>query len=261
MCWLGVPVWGGALRRAWHCLAATMPRSCCYPLMPHPLFSPCHPTHWPPNHTCAHPIPQGFSIALVLEYCLTDLRTLLVALRGGPPLDEAVAKALAQQLLQALARLHSCGWVHRDLAPSNILLAPDGTARLSDFGQARLLPGAPSANGYTAMGGGNDWAASVAEAVAEDTAAPAGSLTPGAALCTRWYKAPELLFNSRTYSAEVDLWGAGCVLAELLTGAPLFPGSSDIAQLALMSDLLGSIHEEEWPGVWTRQGMGGLWKW
>lgn len=49
----------------------------------------------------------------------------------------------------------------------------------------------------------------------------------------------------------MDLWGAGCILAELLSGKPLFPGNSDIGQLAAMSDLLGSISEERWPGGWV----------
>ena len=176
-------------------------------------------------------------MALVLEHCLTDLRVLLARLRGTA-LDAAVAKAVAQQLLQALAACHAAGFLHRDVAPSNILVASSGAVKLADFGQARHLPGA-SSNG-------------VAGEPASDEEEVAGGLTPGAALCTRWYKAPELLFNSRSYGPGVDLWGAGCILAELLAGRPLFPGSSDIAQLALMSDQLGSISEERWPG-----GQGG----
>lgn len=204
------------------------------------------------QRSCFLPInaAQGFSVALVLEHCLIDLRLLLVRLRGAP-LDAAVTKTIVQQLLQALATCHAAGFVHRDVAPSNILVAPSGAVKLADFGQARRLPTA-----YRAA------AAGAAQAAAEtagpttcvdvdgtDPDASSGSLTPGAALCTRWYKSPELLFNSRSYGPGVDVWGAGCILAELLTGRPLFPGTSDISQLALMSDLLGSVNEESWPGA------------
>lgn len=201
--------------------------------------------HGAPSWLPPRPVPplQGFSVALVLEHCLADLRVLLARLRGAP-LDAAVAKALAQQLLRALAACHAAGFVHRDVAPSNILVSPEGVAKLADFGQARRLPGAAgaAANGLPADDG------HAAAAAGGDAAAPRGALTPGSCLCTRWYKAPELLLNGRSYGTGVDMWGAGCILAELLSGRALFPGSSDIAQLALMADLLGSISEERWPG-------------
>lgn len=191
---------------------------------------------------------QGFSVALVLEHCLTDLRVLLARLRGAPP-DLAVAKALAQQLLQALAACHAAGFVHRDVAPSNILISAPGTAKLADFGQARRLPGAAGAAANGVPAGGHAGAGPDGEgAVDGDDATPPGALTPGSCLCTRWYKAPELLLNGRGYGQGVDMWSAGCILAELLAGRALFPGSSDIAQLALMGDLLGSLSEERWPG-------------
>ncbi|KAL4854940.1 Cyclin-dependent kinase 20 [Chlorella vulgaris] len=193
---------------------------------------------------------QGFSVALVLEHCLIDLRLLLVRLRGAP-LDAAVTKTIVQQLLQALATCHAAGFVHRDVAPSNILVAPSGAVKLADFGQARRLPTAYGAAAAGAAQAAAETAGSAAcvDVDGADPDASSGSLTPGAALCTRWYKSPELLFNSRSYGPGVDVWGAGCILAELLTGRPLFPGTSDISQLALMSDLLGSVSEESWPGV------------
>jgi cell cycle related kinase len=180
---------------------------------------------------------------------LTDLRVLLKHLDG--PLDAAAAKAAMQQLLKGLAACHAAGFVHRDLAPSNLLVSATGAVKLADFGQARRLPTAEAtaaAAAQASKGKGN------ADDGEDEDAAPGGRLTPGAALCTRWYKAPELLFNSRSYGQGVDLWSAGCVFAEMLTGRPLLPGTSDIAQLAAMSDLLGSISEERWPG-----GQGGGW--
>lgn len=65
---------------------------------------------------------------------------------------------------------------------------------------------------------------------------------------TRWFRAPELLYGSTSYGLEVDLWSLGCIFAELLTLQPLFPGSSDIDQLARIISVLGNLNEEVWPG-------------
>ena len=74
-----------------------------------------------------------------------------------------------------------------------------------------------------------------------------GLMRPGPPLPRR-YKAPELLFSSRAYSPAVDLWSAGCLLGEVLTGRPLFPGTSDIDQICRIAKALGSIDENDWPG-------------
>lgn len=66
---------------------------------------------------------------------------------------------------------------------------------------------------------------------------------------TRWYKAPELLFGSRTYTSSIDMWSTGCIFAELLMGTAIFPGRSDIDQICKIRNLLGSLNEEIWPGV------------
>ena len=63
------------------------------------------------------------------------------------------------------------------------------------------------------------------------------------------YRAPELLYGSRVYTAGVDLWAAGCVLGELCNSCPLFPGENDIDQLGLVIRHLGTPTEEAWPGV------------
>jgi serine/threonine protein kinase len=59
-------------------------------------------------------------------------------------------------------------------------------------------------------------------------------------VATRWYRAPELCgcFYGR-YSTAVDMWGLGCIFAEVLQGKPLFPGRDAVSQLQLITDLLG----------------------
>ncbi|XAR67016.1 Cyclin-dependent kinase [Bertholletia excelsa] len=65
---------------------------------------------------------------------------------------------------------------------------------------------------------------------------------------TRWFRAPELLYGSTKYGPEVDLWSLGCIISELFSLEPLFPGTSDIDQLGRIFSVLGNITEEIWPG-------------
>ncbi|KAJ3335289.1 Cyclin-dependent kinase-like 3, partial [Kappamyces sp. JEL0680] len=99
--------------------------------------------------------------------------------------------------------------IHRDIKPENILVSLHGVVKLCDFGFARTLAG-PGAK-YT------DYVA------------------------TRWYRAPELLVGDTEYGKAVDVWAAGCIFAELLTGQPLFPGDTDIDQLYRIMKSLGQL--------------------
>lgn len=65
---------------------------------------------------------------------------------------------------------------------------------------------------------------------------------------TRWFRAPELLYGSTSYGQEIDLWSLGCILAELLSLEPIFPGQSDIDQIGRIIGVLGNITEESFPG-------------
>jgi serine/threonine protein kinase len=68
---------------------------------------------------------------------------------------------------------------------------------------------------------------------------------------TLWYRAPEILLGSRHYSTAVDMWSVGCIMAEMLTTHPLFPGESQIDQLFRIFRTLGTPTEEVWPSVST----------
>jgi mitogen-activated protein kinase 1/3 len=57
---------------------------------------------------------------------------------------------------------------------------------------------------------------------------------------TRWYRAPELLLNCSEYTAAIDIWSVGCILGEIMTGQPLFPGKDYVHQLRLITELVGS---------------------
>jgi hypothetical protein len=64
-----------------------------------------------------------------------------------------------------------------------------------------------------------------------------------------WYRPPEMLLGVRNYSEAADIWSVGCVFAETLRGAPLFAGASQIEQLFLIFEALGTPTDDSWPGV------------
>ena len=117
------------------------------------------------------------------------------------------------QLLRGLKYMHSANVFHRDLKPKNILANSDCKLKICDFGLARAM---------TAKAGPQMifWTDYVA---------------------TRWYRAPELCGSFFTkYTPAIDIWGVGCIFAELLRGKPLFPGKNVVKQLEIITDLLGT---------------------
>jgi cyclin-dependent kinase-like len=64
-------------------------------------------------------------------------------------------------------------------------------------------------------------------------------------VATRWYRAPELLLGSTSYGTAVDIWAVGCIMGELFTGRPVFPGESEIDQLYLIQKTLGPLTAEQ----------------
>ncbi|KAI6645833.1 Cyclin-dependent kinase-like 2 [Oopsacas minuta] len=144
---------------------------------------------------------------LVFEY--VD-HTVLDELEESPNgLAEYNGKGIIWQVIQGIRFCHLNGVVHRDVKPENVLISEGGVVKLCDFGFARRM------------------------------AAPGEAYTDYVA--TRWYRAPELLVGDNMYNESVDVWSIGCVLVELLTGEPLFPGDSDIDQIYHITKCLGNL--------------------
>lgn len=99
------------------------------------------------------------------------------------------------QTLRALKAMHSANVLHRDLKPSNLLLNANCDLKVCDFGLARSAASQEDNSGF------------MTEYVA-----------------TRWYRAPEIMLTFKEYTKAIDVWSVGCILAEMLSGKPLFPG-------------------------------------
>jgi len=145
---------------------------------------------------CSAPGGAGAGTAyLILEYVPNDLQGFLRYRKRTLTLPEV--KCLSWQLTNGLQHCHAQGVIHRDLKPSNLLLSAQGDLKLCDFGLSREFP---SRNGLYSTN-----------------------------VITLWYRPPEVLLLAPNYDESVDVWSAGCIIGELLTGCPLFPESSDIA--------------------------------
>jgi cell cycle related kinase len=156
---------------------------------------------------------SGSGICIVLELAELDLRQLL-ALRGA--LDEPSCKFVLRAAARGLAHCHAHGIMHRDIKPSNVLLWRSGQVKLADFGLARSFRGSADA----------------------DASEQPRQLSHQVA--TRWYRAPELLFGSRSYDERVDTFSLGAVAGEMVLGYAMFPGENDIDQVYRVFQVLGS---------------------
>lgn len=181
-------------------------------------------------NTCHHPhiIPllepfwqAGGRFVLVFPFMANDFAGLLEKER----LTESQIKSCLRDLFSGLSYLHSCGIIHRDVKPSNILLKTlNGPAYLADFG----IAWSP-----------DDYASE----------APDAKITDVGTTC---YRPPELLFGNTSYGNALDLWAAGCVVAEALSKPhrPLFEAGDLGSELALIQSIfktLGTPTTESWP--------------
>lgn len=122
-------------------------------------------------------------------------------------------KLYMYQLCRSLAHIHGMGICHRDIKPHNLLVDPvRHILKLCDFGSAKaFVKGEPNV----------------------------------AYICSRFYRAPELILGATDYTTAIDVWSAGCVFAELLTGHPIFPGISGVDQLVEIIKILGTPSRDE----------------
>ena len=150
------------------------------------------------------------SLALVFECLDVNLYELISG--NGEPFDESVALVLVYQMLKALSFIHSLNMFHRDIKPENCMVnRKTFELKLVDFGSTRQTSARGPFTEYVS---------------------------------TRWYRAPECILTSGSYGPPVDIWAVGCVLYEIITGEPLFPGNHELDQICRIHNLLGTPSSE-----------------
>ena len=151
---------------------------------------------------------------LVMDYIPETIhKCLRTYAKASKLLPLLMTKAYMYQIARSLNYLHTLGVAHRDIKPQNLLLnSRTHHVLLCDCGSAKqLVRGEPNV----------------------------------AYICSRYYRAPELVFEATQYTTSIDLWSCGCVLGEMLHGSPLFPGESAVDQLIEIIKVLGTPTKDE----------------
>ncbi|CAK6951886.1 serine/threonine-protein kinase MAK [Scomber scombrus] len=157
-------------------------------------------------------IRENDHLYFVFEYMKENLYQLMKDRRKLFP--ESVIRNISFQILQGLSFIHKHGFFHRDMKPENLLCMGPELVKIADFGLAREIRSKPPYTDYVS---------------------------------TRWYRAPEVLLRSSTYSSPIDLWAVGCIMAELYTLRPLFPGNSEVDEIFKICQVLGTVKKSDWP--------------
>jgi glycogen synthase kinase 3 beta len=159
--------------------------------------------------------PADVYLNLVTDYLPLTLHQFVFTFRQDrmyPPI--LFIKLFIFQLFAGLQYIHSIGITHRDLKPPNLIVDPEtGELKICDFGSAKMLQPGDSSVSYIA---------------------------------SRFYRAPELIYDCTTYTEAIDIWAAGCVFAEaIMAGTPLFPGNDSIGQLTEIAKVIGPPTEAD----------------
>ncbi|KAI5365182.1 Putative serine/threonine-protein kinase, active [Septoria linicola] len=153
---------------------------------------------------------------------------------------DAQVKCYMLQLLEGLRYLHDSHILHRDMKAANILISNKGILQIADFGLARHYEGDTPVPGHGNGRATRDYTSLVV---------------------TRWYRPPELLLTLKRYTPAIDMWGVGCVFAEMFERKPILEGRSDVDQCVKIFKLLGSPTQETMPGWSELPGCEGTNTW
>ena len=150
----------------------------------------------------------------VFEFCHQSLEDVIRKVTEGTSgryISMPEIKRYTKEILNGLKHMHELRIVHRDLKPENILLLECGQVKICDMGSSKFIDEQTFKN------------------------------TPY--VVSRYYRAPELIFASNHYNEAIDIWAVGCILFELITKTPLFPGDTEGLQILEQACIIGSPTE------------------
>lgn len=151
---------------------------------------------------------------LVMDYIPDTLYKILrFYVKKNIPFPNALGKIYTYQMFRALSYIHNLGICHRDIKPQNILIDINNhRLAICDFGSAKQLRPGESSVAY---------------------------------ICSRYYRAPELILGEERYGHEIDVWSMGCVIAEMFIGEPIFTGKNSKDQFVKIMSVLGTPTPED----------------
>ncbi|XP_077439491.1 serine/threonine-protein kinase MAK-like isoform X2 [Vanacampus margaritifer] len=158
-------------------------------------------------------IRENDHLFFVFEYMKENLYQLMNE-RNYAMFSENEIRKMMFQVLSGVAFMHKHGYFHRDMKPENLLCIGPELVKIADFGLAREIRSQPPYTDYVS---------------------------------TRWYRAPEILLKFTSYSSPIDIWAVGCIMAELYTLRPLFPGNSEVDEIFKICQVLGTLKKADWP--------------
>ena len=184
------------------------------------------------------------SVTIIMEYAQSDLSTFLSL--SSYPISSSKNKIILFQLLSGLSYLHSKSIVHRDLKPSNILLflSKESHNNPNNYNNHKdgiglspsSYPSSPTSS--SSLSSSSDPHSSTFSnfclKIGDLGSASFQKEVFSIEGFTRWYKSPEIMFGSRNYGGEVDIWAVGCIFGEMLGGSVVFAGINEI-------DMIGYI--------------------
>jgi serine/threonine protein kinase len=158
--------------------------------------------------------PDELYLNVVMDYIPDTLsRIIRNYYKSKTQMPLILVKLYSYQMLRSLAYIHAIGICHRDIKPQNILVdTSPQVLKMCDFGSAKkLVKGEPNVS-Y---------------------------------ICSRYYRAPELIFGATEYTPAIDVWSTGCVIAELILGQPVFAGESAVDQIVEIIKILGTPNKNQ----------------